>query len=265
MMRLSWLALLALGLGVLQAQPVVTVAPTDETMPAGVTIVSPSDAAFEPLIGSVLHSQVSFFRPILPYSIIVRNQTPEPIRAVVILVAVVNADGRIANTQQRFDVQFPLTSGNFPAVPSGGAAFFAADRRYSDIAARMHGDRLPRYFNAPAPDEIATYDSARSITFTLGSVLFADGRLAGADTDHRFEDYTSQLAAEASMGKAVLAYQGDSLDDLKRFLATVSGSGDRWPKRLAREYSAILDREGADSLFNLVKRSLPPDNLSVHR
>jgi hypothetical protein len=264
-MRLSCLVLLALGLGVLQAQPVITVAPTDQTIPAAVTIVSSSDAAFEPLIDSVLHSQVSFFRPILPYSIIVRNQTPEPIRAVVVVVAVGNADGRIANTQQRFDVVFPLTSGNSPAVPSGGAAFIAADQRYSDIAARMHGDQLPRHFNAPAPDEIASYSSAKSITFTLDSVLFADGKLAGADTDHRFDDYTSQLAAEASIGKAVLAYQGRSLDDLKRFLATASGSGDRWFKRLAGEYSALLDREGAEYLFHFVKGNLPPDNLSIHR
>jgi hypothetical protein len=264
-MRLGCLVLLALAFGFLQAQAVVTVAPTDQSIPAGVTIVSPSDAAFEPLIGSILHSQVSFFRPILPYSIVVRNQTPEPIRAIVVLVAVVSADGRIANTQQRFDVVFPLTSGNSPAVPSGGAAFFAADQRYSDIAARMHGDQLPRHFDAPAPDEIASYNSARSITFTLDSVLFADGKLAGVDTDHRFEDYTSQLAAEASLGKAVLAYQDRTVDDLKRFLATVSESGDRWLKRLAREYSAYLDREGADYLFNLIKANLPPDNLSVHR
>jgi len=112
---------------------------------------------------------------------------------------------------------------------------------------------------------MASYHSARSITFTLDSVLFADGKLASPDADHRFEDYTDQLAAQVSIGKAVLAYQGHSVNDLKLFPASVTGSGNRRLKRIANRYAGILQVDGADSLFQFLKANQPPDGLSVHR
>jgi hypothetical protein len=165
----------------------------------------------------------------------------------------VNADGSILKRAQHLGDADSLTSSGLPpAAPSGGAVFFAADQRYSSIAASMYGgDQLPKRLKAPAADEIASYNSARSITFTLDSVLFADGKFAGADTDHRFEDYTDQLAAQASMSKAVLPYQGHSVDDLRQFLASVPRSGNRWLKRIAGRYSGILQVDGSDSLFQL--------------
>jgi len=81
--------------GVSYAQPKVVIAPLDKSIPPGVTILSQSDASFEPLFDGLVVSELlrPLFRPILPYSIIVQNNSTVPICAVDISVEVVDAQG----------------------------------------------------------------------------------------------------------------------------------------------------------------------------
>ena len=110
-------------------------------------------------------------------------------------------------------------------MPLGGSLFFPVAGTYTEAAWRLR-----RNANAPMRPEFytetqnlpAVYDSAKSITFGLDGVLFADGKFVGPDTGHSFEKYSDELAAELTSGKAVLSFRGQSVADLEEHLAWVA-------------------------------------------
>lgn len=284
-MKLLLPILCSLTLSTLYAEPVIVVAPLDKAFGSELKIIPPTDPDFASISSLMLGSHVAFFKPILPYSILVENMTSKPIVEISVAVDVVTADGsRIPMTQIRRS-NFPPSPRIPVALPAWGTVLFAVDQHYSSIAARMHKGQMPRHYEAPSAEQISRFRSAMSITFTLDSILFADGQFIGPDNDKQFDVYSSDLLAQRLLGHAVLAHQNglaDQDDDaLRSFLADTIASARLTPptysgapisstyarslKQLASVCMGVLDTSGAMALFHYVRSNQPPPGLTVHR
>jgi hypothetical protein len=215
-MSSSRFAIFVMASAILYAQPAVVVAPLDKSIPPGVTVVPPSDPSFASLVdGLVPASARPVVRPILPYSIVVRNNSTLPILTVVIYVDVVGAQGHLSvgRAQGSFG-GIPLVTGDPPLLPQGGSVFFPPDVVYT-LTMRLLQHNMPvetRYYNKTL-ELPAFYDSARTVTFALDSLLFADGKFVGPDKMHVFEDWSNRTAALSALDEAVLSYRGRGVDE----------------------------------------------------
>lgn len=255
--------LFVLACGALRAQPPVIVAPFDNSIPRGVTIVPSSDISFDSLASdSIPTASRSEFLGILPYSMVVRNNTTQSILAVTVYVDVVSAMGRrTSNVQTRGSVP-PLKVGCCAILPVAGSLLFTADQVYTEAVSRLH-DHAPMQDNfADVTRELPVfYASAKSITFVMDSVLFADGKFVGPDAKHKFDEYSTQLSVQSFLDKAVLTYRGRSANDLKNYLETLStvpagAQVSAYERRLSNAaglYGAMLRRKGPEVLFATVE------------
>lgn len=273
-MRRGRLALLLLISGMLYARPNVVVAPLDPSIPAGVALVSQTNPSFEPLFNGLVVSELlrPLFQPILPYSIIVKNNSASPICAVDISVETVDEQGRHSSGVRFMEIN---PDGRF-ALPLGGSMFFSVDGTYTQAAWNLRSKAsapMPPGFYTQAQDVPAVYGSARSITFALDGVLFADGRFAGPDTGHSFEKYSDELAALLSLGKTILGFQGQGTGDLQAYLTAlvwpshspVSGY-DRQIQRFAGGLDGLLRQKGPDAVFRAAQSELKrAAGLPIHR
>jgi hypothetical protein len=218
-MSSSRFAIFVMASAILYAQPAVVVAPLDKSIPPGVTVVPPSDPSFASLVdGLVPASARPVVRPILPYSIVIRNNSTLPILIVVIHADVVDAQGHLTSVGQAqySPGGFPFMKDNPALLPQGGSVFFPPDEVYT-TAIQILQRNMPveaRFYNKTL-ELPAFYDSARSITFALDSLLFADGKFVGLDRAHMLEDWSNRVAARGALDKAVLSFRGGSVDDLK--------------------------------------------------
>jgi hypothetical protein len=249
--------------GVLRAQPAVTLAPLDKSIPSGVTIVPFSDPSFDSLVSDSIPTAIrSEFAGILPYSILVRNNSTQPILAVTVYFDVVNANGHPMSTVQSRQSVPPLKVGCCAILPLAGSLLFTPEPVYTEAVSRLH-DHAPMRENFAdlMRGRPALYESAKSVTFVLDSVLFADGKFVGPDAKHKFDEYSSQLSAQSFLAKTVLAYRGRSVDDLQNYLEMLStvpagaqvSRYERWLCNLAGLYGATLRRKGPEVLFGDVE------------
>jgi hypothetical protein len=262
-MGFSCFAMFMLVSAMLYAQPAVVVAPLDKSIPPGVTIVPPSDPSFGPLVdGLVPVSARPVVRPILPYSIVVRNNSTLPILVVTIYADVVDAQGRLSSVGQAqySPGGFPFVKNNpHPLLPQGGSVFFPPDEVYTTTI-RLLQQNMPveaRFYNKTL-ELPAFYDSARSVTFVLDSLLFADGKFVGPDKAHWFEDWSNRTSAHRALDEAVLSFRGRSVDDLKAYLAKPprGPANSRWGgevRHRAKVYEDYLRQKGPDALFDDVQ------------
>jgi hypothetical protein len=262
-MSSSRFATFVMASAILYAQPTVVVAPLDKSIPPGVTVVPPSDPSFGPLVdGLVPASARPVVRPILPYSIVVRNNSTLPILVVVIYADVVDAQGHLSSVGQAqySPGGFPFVKDNrHPLLPQGGSVFFPPDEVYTN-AIQLLQHNMPvetRRYNKTL-ELPAFYDSARSVTFVLDSLLFADGKFVGPDKANMLGDWSNQVAALSALDKAILSYRGRSVDDLKAYLAKMSmlshvSSYTRELAQAARRYERYLGKMGPDALFDNVQ------------
>jgi hypothetical protein len=278
--------LFSLTFSALYAEPAIVVAPLDKSFGSELKIIRPADPDFASISDLKWGSNVAFFRPIVPYSILVENMTSKAIVEISVAVDIVTADGSRISMTQRRKSGFPPSRVLQAALPAGGAVLFSADLRYTSVAGRMFKGKMPRHSAEPASaEEISLYRSAMNITFTLDSVLFGDGQFAGPDKAKRFDVNSSNLLAQRLLGNAVLAHQNglaDQDDDaLRSFLADTIASARLTPptysgapisstyarslKQLASLYMGVLDTRGAMALFDFVRSNQSPPGLTVHR
>lgn len=268
--------LIASALNVLEAQPKVTVAPLDASLVPALTATLPPDPAFRASIESLLTPAVfAIFKPVLPYSMVVRNQSSIPVLAVVVYVDIVDAEGHRSSEMQATGNIPPADKNDFLLGP-GKDMIFTADRRYGGEAIRVirEGIRQPdARLEQLAQQSLGGYISAASVTFVLDSIVLADGTFVGPDKPHVFGGLVSRLATEAKIARAVLAFQGHKPDDLAQYLATVAAElephhadGSVTQAQLARQYLLVFRRSGAKPVFDLAAKDLERATaFSIHR
>ena len=268
-MRWCCLFLLVSALNNLDAQPKVTIAPLDPSLASVITVVDPSDPAFQSAVANALPSDaIPTFERVLPYSVVIRNNTSMPVVSVIFYVDIVDEHGRTSRNMQG--------SGNIPPandflVAAGQAMLMTADSRYS--AAAVHFSNQRSVTKELPQRSLEQYGSAASVTFVIDSVLFADGRFVGPDKAGAFAGWSSRLVNEAAIARAVLALQGRSTEDLQSYLADVvatpraSTNGfDISPAKEAASYQRLLKAKGPESVLANAKDMLQrATDFSIHR
>jgi hypothetical protein len=252
------------ALNTLEAQPKVTVAPLDASLAPALTAALPSDPSFQPSIENLLTPAVlAIFKPVLPYSIVVRNQSSIPVVAVVAYVDVVDAEGHSSSEMQASGNIPPFDKNDFLLAP-GKDMLFTADRQYGGEAIRVMREGIKQpdaRLEQLAQRPVARYASAASITFVLDSIVLADGTFVGPDKPHAYGGLVSRLATEAQFARAVLAFQGHKPDELLQYLAKVAAElephhadGSVTQAQLARQYLLVFRQKGPQSVFDLAAK-----------
>jgi len=228
-----WVAALALAAKILQAQPSVVVTPVSDSL-SGIVLVSPSDPAFLPAVQALIGAaNFPFYEPVLPYSVLVQNDTSRPIIDVCVIFDVTQVNGKKDGSLASGWGNIPPSAGAAPMLGPGAQILVSAVRGYAYTTPRR---------NPPPADlaaRLAELTSAASIVISLDSVLFADGTLAGPDTRNNFVQYSQRLAADRDFASAVLSYQSGSVSGLQSYL----------------DSEAVLDRSGGmGSQLNYIRR-----------
>jgi hypothetical protein len=271
------LLLVAAGTLTLAAQPLITVRPEPDQVPPGIAIRTPSDPSFQSLAEKLLvPAAVPLYQHILPYSTVIRNETPTPVIAMVLSIQITDATGRTSKPMMGHFGSTPPGKKEVVLAP-GRDMLLTPDPRFTQLAPILSAfneakqkQRLDELANHP----LEPYISARAITLALDSVLFADGTVEGPDEENAFETWTNALHIEATFEGSVLAFQGRDTEELRQYLATEAATGPRqahsWglpDMRLrAQGYERILRDKGPERVFTIVKDNLKQaTELTIHR
>lgn len=254
----------------LAAQPLVTIRPAPDQLPQGITIRTPSDPSFQSLVEKILPPvAVPLYQHILPYSILIRNETSTPIIALALTIQITDANGSTPKPRL-YPPNDTLPGKENVLLAPGRDLLYTADPRFTYLAPRLSRSTADK--RRPPLDELANRSlepilSARAITLAFDSVLFADGTVKGPDEEHSFEAWTNELHEQAAFDNAVLAFQNRTTEELRQYLATVAASPKRTNQRIfAQAYELDLRNEGPEKLFKEVKEGLRQvTELSIHR
>jgi hypothetical protein len=264
------------ALNLLEAQPKITLTPLDGSFAPDLTAVVPSDPSFQASIENMIPAAVlPVFKPILPYSIVVRNHSSLPVVAFVAYVDIVDAEGR-SNSEMQASGNIPPYDKNDILLAPGKEMLFTADRQYGGEAIRLVRQGITRpdaRLEQLAQRPLERYASAASITFTLDSVVFADGKFVGPDKPHAFGGLASRVATEAKFARAVLAFQGHKPDEILQYLATAASAlephqsdGSVTTAQLARQYLLVFKEKGPKAVLDRAATDLERATaFSIHR
>jgi hypothetical protein len=225
------------GLG--RAEPSITLSQPEPAL-SGVSVIGSMDAQFRPAIAELIPSaDLVTYEPILPYSVVIKNNTQRPIMGVCVRFDIVDSTGHHTAMVQQ--------SGYLRAkalIPPTGEVFVAIEGGYSLTAARSQ-------LRMGLAHPLEFYNNARNINITLDSVLFTDGTLLGPDRQNTFARYTAQTQADKTLAEGVLTSQAGGLQALQQYLdskATLLPVGDDFYAReisaLARSWRALLTKHG---------------------
>ena len=264
------------ALNMLEAQPKLTVAPLDPSLAPALRAALPPDPSFRPSIENLLSPAVfAIFKPVLPYSMVVGNQSSLSVIALVAYVEIVDAEGHSSSEMQATGNIPPSDKKDFLVAP-GKDMLFTADRQYGGEAIRVMREGITRpdaRLEQLTQRPVARYASAASITFVLDSIVLADGTFIGPDKPHAFGGLVSRIATEAKFARAVLAFQGHKPDELLQYLATVAAElephhadGSVTQAQLARQYLLVFRQKGPKPVFDLAAQDLDRATaFSLHR
>ncbi len=248
------------------------------------SLVTRMGASFQSLAGKLLPpAAVPLYQHILPYAILIRNETPSPIIAMVLTFQITDSTGRTSkylNPVITLKVACEMSTPpgrNDGILAPGRDMLFTPDSRFTQLAPllRLFDDakqkqRLDELANRP----LEPYISARAITLALDSVLFADGTVEGPDEGNAFETWTNGLHVETEFENSILAFQGRGIEELMQYLETVAATGPHqahsWgipdTRLLAKSYEMEFRRKGPEKVFTSLKDNLKQaTELTIHR
>jgi hypothetical protein len=212
------LLLIASGTLTLAAQPLITIRPAPDQVPPGIAMRAPSDPSFQSVAGKLLGpSAIPLYQHILPYSTLIRNETPTPVIALVLTIQITDATGRTSKQMIGHFGSTPPGKKDVVVAP-GLDMLFTPDPRFTQLAPILAAfndakqkQRLDELSNRP----LESYISARAITLALDSVLFADGTVEGPDEENAFETWKNALLTQIAFDNSVLAFQDRSTEELR--------------------------------------------------
>lgn len=213
--------LLVLCSAVLCAQPAITVSPVPGSL-AGVTLIGPNDAAYPAAVQTLIPpDQIAAYRPMLPYSVLVRNDTGRAMIDVCVIFEATQPTGYKTGSISE-------CPGNIP--PNGSRALLAPGAQILISAVPQFNYTVPRR-HLPSSDSprIQQVAAAKSIVVSLDSAVFADGSMSGPDTQTNFLRYSARLAADRDYAAAVKGFEGEPLASLNTYLDELDAGSRRGP------------------------------------
>lgn len=248
-------SLIALALPSLWAQPNVSLKPIDESL-SQITVIGPNDPTFQTVaFGLIPTGDIPAYAPIVPYCVIVKNDTPRNLLAIGVDFQIVDAQGRSSHVLQNF-ANFP--SVRRPLLTPGKMLLIAPESSYTLIAAKAR-----THFGLMHPLEY--YASSKSISISLQYVLFRNGTFVGPDTADTYDVFAAELAAMQTVGRTAAAYKSQGAFALKQYLDQTAAGINTAFNSLSRgfqpnfnldiaKFAQVLDRQfnqkGVDAVFS---------------
>lgn len=252
-----WILAAALSVTALPAQPSVTVASISESL-SGITLIGASDPAYLPAVRALIgDSALPPYEPMLPFSVLVRNDTARPLIGVCVIFDVIQFNGKKDGSMAMCPDNIPPGNSK-PLLAPGAQLLASAVPSYTYIKPRQ---------NPPSPlpaGRLAEYTGAKSIVISLDSVVFADGTMAGPDTRNNFVNYSAKLAADRDFAAAILALQSGPAAALQSCLDNFASKPRSGPPSYDSEYNhrqasdarglqRVLGNHGTADVFSSAK------------
>jgi hypothetical protein len=215
-MTLERLSLVALTLPALWSQPKVALAPIDPSL-SGITVIAANDSRFESAVATLIKPRdMPAFKPLLPYSVVVRNDTSRNLLGLCVVFRMIDQNGHAGGTSRNFK-NFP--TGRKPLLIPGQMMLVSVEQ--PRLQPRASGVRLKIGMTHP----LDYYDSSQAVNISLDSVLFEDGTFVGPDTVDTFDRTAAELSAVQTLAKSVLAYKSEGgAAALQKYLADTAAS-----------------------------------------
>ncbi|MDX1981531.1 MAG: hypothetical protein SFV51_14785 [Bryobacteraceae bacterium] len=181
-----------------------------EEMPAhGLTLLTPKSADFQEAVKQLSGGDVAGLSRVLPYSVIIKNQSQKAVLAVALRYGFFNPDHKpIAHVIRH------LPQAGRVLIPSGGA-FFASPIARLNTAVK-HGrvtevDRVE--LEKAIRVEVRPLESQSVVTFALDSILFSDNMLVGMDKSGMLNHLRGCSRAEEELKGQIRSLTGAQLRD----------------------------------------------------
>jgi hypothetical protein len=263
------LVLVLLAQGLAGQSQTVTVAPS--TIP-GVEIIGPENSAYSSAIDQILGTTRSeALNAWLPYGVVVKNGSAQPIVALAVQWAAMDASGRALT--KAFLLDRSIAPGTTQIAV--GESVVAIPRLIV-----MGGSRkvdLPEFqltppagFVPPVDHELPRFQTAQTVQATLDGVVFASGQFVGPDTAQEYENIQADLIGPVEVAAKILAMQaaGEPIAKVVALLRTVaevtSARQESLDKttiaagRAARGLLGNYERLGEQSMYQLAQSEAKP-------
>lgn len=161
----------------------------------GLELTGPQSPDFNGLVTAIVGpDRPSAFAASLPYGVVVRNRTRQPLAAIEI---VWTADGR--TNPVLLDAQEQWFTMPQNKVQPGGSVLAIP-------AGIMQSPRHLRIFQngSTSRHRLENFAAARNVTVAVDAVVYASGQFAGADTYGAFERWQAEINAPRTLAAAVL-------------------------------------------------------------
>jgi hypothetical protein len=182
----------------------------------GVTVVPSTSPQFGTLLSSVASSPVvATIQPLLPFSVLIKNDGPKAVLGYTVVWAAVNPD-RTPYTDFRGMIDYVMLK---RLVPPGQLSL-------ATIFGPLDSLFIDQDFSTVMSNQLQTFQSRASLTISIDAVLFDDGTVAGGDIFKTIADMRARIRSEYDLFTAVAAKAagGVSASDLLSWLQTLSDS-----------------------------------------
>ena len=246
----------------------VSVVPSSIT---GVEILGPESPQYGPYLDQIIGPARSpLLSAWLPYGVVLRNCTAQPLMAVAVHWEVTGADGPAG----KFTIEATAWDRPDHRLAAGKNAVAIP------VLLFQEGSRLPPQYqlNPPAGAPLGStgslprFQSAQTIKVNLDGVVFPSGQFVGPDLSHEFERDVAFTTVPPQVAAKVLEMRtaGVSIADITAWLSTASTkvrTGGHSADATAQTAKELLQRyksKGETALFELAQNESQP-LIHIHR
>ena len=232
----------------------------------GIQLAGPQSPNFTAMVAEIVGpDQPPAFTEALPYGVVIRNNSAQPLAAVcVVWTGTFNpqAAGPIGSWREWFaNPSSQIAPGqSVVAVPSGGILSTPRD--------------LNRYARRGSVSSLRTVQQAHAIEVSLDGVVFASGQFLGPDTYHEYEDSQAQLTVPRSVAATLLQKRDTgTISDVVTWLQALDaqsqpGTSDlnaRQRGGAARGMLAYYRNKGEAALYQMAENVVQLPVFPLHR
>lgn len=190
----------------------------------GLTLIPSTDATFEARSAALLGTPSAADAPFIPYSVILTNSTAKTVRAYALQWSFIDKSGATngkVHLEQNFD---PSQSGT--EIAPGGARQLSPQGLVAGSATNL---AYTKFFDSP--NDLARLSNQVSITVSLDSVAFEDGKVIGPNESFAIKVWSQMYAAQHDVAASALNQyeKGGPLDSVVAWLQAGSNKRESHP------------------------------------
>lgn len=187
----------------------------------GVELLPPSSEAFVELLTAAAERQLlSAIQPILPYSVIVKNNTPERLLMVTVRMSEPDVTGNSASQTFTFGT---ISNDPLDSITPGSAVFVTPVTQLNRVLPQKRVMQIPGAdsLKVRLATLVEQYSLHPELEVVLDAIVFADSRVIGPDISRTMDIVNLWADAEDDVISGILSRSGD---DISTYLASIRNS-----------------------------------------